>query len=188
MSQLICQEFQRLGLPIPCPAAWLAEEGGSVVPFEEKAHPAGTTRLSVNPKEGVVDANLQVHNVRGLFVAGSSVFPTSGAANPTLMIVALSLRLADWLKSTYLKSNGSVQSKVYPIIESSYVKAKPRNSHAPIRVGLIGAGERILDTYLPVLTCLSSHYEIVGFTTRSTHTSRSFESRTGVPAFTSPQN
>jgi choline dehydrogenase-like flavoprotein len=37
--------------------------------------------------------------VDGIFVAGSSVFPTTGHANPTLMIVALAIRLADWLKA-----------------------------------------------------------------------------------------
>jgi choline dehydrogenase-like flavoprotein len=70
----------------------------------DRAHPIGTTRMSENPKEGVVDFNGQVHGVEGLFIAGSSVFPTAGHANPTLMIVALSIRLADWLKANVLKN------------------------------------------------------------------------------------
>jgi choline dehydrogenase-like flavoprotein len=45
----------------------------------------------------VVDADCRVHGVHNLYVAGSSVFPTSGAANPTLTVVALALRLADHL-------------------------------------------------------------------------------------------
>jgi choline dehydrogenase-like flavoprotein len=102
MIQLVCQEFPRLELPIPRPSPWLTGDELDYR-FIDKAHPTGTTRLSHNPREGVVDANLQVHNVRGLFIAGSSVFPTSGTANPTLMIVALSLRLADWLKFAYFK-------------------------------------------------------------------------------------
>lgn len=61
-------------------------------------HHMGSTRMSWNPRLGVVDANARVHGVSNLFVAGSSVFPTSGSANPTLTIVALSLRLADHLK------------------------------------------------------------------------------------------
>jgi choline dehydrogenase-like flavoprotein len=61
-------------------------------------HHMGTTRMHNDPKLGVVDANCRVHDVANLFVAGSSVFPTGGAANPTLTIVALSLRLADHLK------------------------------------------------------------------------------------------
>jgi choline dehydrogenase-like flavoprotein len=61
-------------------------------------HHMGTTRMSADPKLGVVDANSQVHGVHNLFIAGSSVFPTYGASNPTLNMVALTLRLADRLK------------------------------------------------------------------------------------------
>lgn len=62
------------------------------------AHHMGTTRMHLNPKQGVVDQNCRVHQLANLYVAGSSVFPTGGSANPTLTIVALSLRLADHLK------------------------------------------------------------------------------------------
>ena len=51
-----------------------------------------------DPSRGVVDENCQLHGVHNLFVAGGSVFPTSGHANPTLTIVALALRLADHMK------------------------------------------------------------------------------------------
>lgn len=61
-------------------------------------HQMGTTRMHESPRQGVVDQNCQVHGVENLFVAGGSVFPTSGFANPTLTIVALALRLADHLK------------------------------------------------------------------------------------------
>jgi len=61
-------------------------------------HNMGTTRMHQNPSLGVVDENCRVHGVANLYVAGSSVFPTSGAANPTLTIVALALRLADHIK------------------------------------------------------------------------------------------
>lgn len=68
--------------------------------FEKLAmhHHMGTTRMHNDPKQGVVDANCKVHGMTNLFVAGSSVFPTAGYANPTLTIVALSLRLADHIK------------------------------------------------------------------------------------------
>lgn len=62
-------------------------------------HHMGTTRMSADPRHGVVDANCRVHGVANLFVAGSSVFPTGGHANPTLTIVALALRLAEHLGS-----------------------------------------------------------------------------------------
>jgi choline dehydrogenase-like flavoprotein len=64
----------------------------------EMKHPSGTTRMSASPKRGVVDADCRVHGIGNLFVAGSSVFPTSGHANPTLLIVALAARLAERLK------------------------------------------------------------------------------------------
>jgi len=61
-------------------------------------HHMGTTRMHENPLKGAVDADCKLHDVDNLFVAGSSVFPTSGYSNPTLTIVALSIRLADYLK------------------------------------------------------------------------------------------
>jgi choline dehydrogenase-like flavoprotein len=60
-------------------------------------HLMGTTRMAGDPKQGVVDANLRVHGVDNLYIASSSVFPTVGYSNPTLTIVALTLRLADQL-------------------------------------------------------------------------------------------
>lgn len=60
-------------------------------------HHLGTTRLATSPADGVVDADCRVHGLANLYVAGSSVFPTSGAAAPTLTIVQLALRLADHL-------------------------------------------------------------------------------------------
>jgi choline dehydrogenase-like flavoprotein len=61
-------------------------------------HHLGTTRMHDDPKQGVVNADSQVHGVGNLYVAGSSVFPTYGASNPTLNLIALTLRLADHLK------------------------------------------------------------------------------------------
>ena len=61
-------------------------------------HHIGTTRMHADPHHGVVDPDCRVHGMSNLYVAGSSVFPTSGYANPTLTIVALALRLADHLK------------------------------------------------------------------------------------------
>jgi choline dehydrogenase-like flavoprotein len=60
-------------------------------------HPAGTTRMSDDPRLGVVDSNGKVHGMTNLFVTGASVFPTSSFANPMLTIVAMALRLADHL-------------------------------------------------------------------------------------------
>ncbi|MFH4965889.1 GMC family oxidoreductase [Gaetbulibacter sp. M235] len=61
-------------------------------------HHMGTTRMSIDPKKGVVDVNCKVHGITNLFIAGAACFPTSGAPNPTLTLVALSLRLSDYIK------------------------------------------------------------------------------------------
>lgn len=60
-------------------------------------HHEGTTRMSADPACGVVDADCRVFDVANLFVAGSSVFPTSGSTSPTVAILQLALRLADHL-------------------------------------------------------------------------------------------
>jgi choline dehydrogenase-like flavoprotein len=62
-------------------------------------HHMGTTRMSVDPRRGVVDANCKVHGMHNLYLAGSSVFPTCSNDMPTLTLVALSHRLADHLRS-----------------------------------------------------------------------------------------
>jgi choline dehydrogenase-like flavoprotein len=61
-------------------------------------HHLGTTRMHHDAAHGVVDENCRVHGITNLYIAGGSVFPTGGYANPSLTIVALSLRLADHLR------------------------------------------------------------------------------------------
>jgi choline dehydrogenase-like flavoprotein len=69
-------------------------------------HQIGTTRMAATPAEGVVDANCRVHGVENLFIASTSVLPTSGQASPTFVGVALALRLAEHL-SQAIKTNES---------------------------------------------------------------------------------
>ncbi|MGH6888167.1 MAG: FAD-dependent oxidoreductase [Rhizomicrobium sp.] len=64
-------------------------------------HHMGSARMHDDPRQGVVDANSRVHGLANLYVAGSAVFPTYGASNPTLNLIALTLRLADRLKSQF---------------------------------------------------------------------------------------
>ena len=61
-------------------------------------HHTGSTRMHVDPKQGVVDGDCRLHGATNLWVTGSSVFPTTGFANPTMTIVALALRLAGHLR------------------------------------------------------------------------------------------
>jgi choline dehydrogenase-like flavoprotein len=63
----------------------------------DSAHHIGTTRMGDNPETSVVNRDCQIHTVPNVYLAGSSVFPTSGCANPTYTIVALSIRLAEHL-------------------------------------------------------------------------------------------
>ena len=64
----------------------------------QNRHHIGTTRMADDPAEGVVDRDCKVHGIDNLYVAGSSVFSTCGWGSPTMLIVALALRLADHLK------------------------------------------------------------------------------------------
>ena len=65
----------------------------------------GTTCMHIDPKKGVVNENCQVHGVFNLFIAGPSVFPTGGYANPVLTIVALAVKLADHVKTLMRRGN-----------------------------------------------------------------------------------
>ncbi len=62
-------------------------------------HHLGTTRMHDDPRRGVVDANAKVHGLPNLYVAGSSIFPSYGASNPTMNLIALTLKLADHMKT-----------------------------------------------------------------------------------------
>ena len=189
MGDVIAQEFSRLNLPLPQIAPWLKEDKNWRERFTEKSHPTGTTRLSSDPREGVVDTNLQLHGVSGIYIAGSSVFPTAGAANPTLMIVALSLRLANWLKTSQFKPQLERTSNpsLFSTMKASYAKpAIASRSSTLIKIGIVGAGKRISEMHLPILEHLAGHYEIVGFTTQSEQRAKEFSSKTGLSAFSSP--
>jgi choline dehydrogenase-like flavoprotein len=95
--ELLARELGRAGVGRlqlmlgPGDMDWPPDLGGS-------GHHLGTTRMHEDPRRGVVDASSRVHGLANLYVAGSSVFPTSGAADPTLTIVALAIRLADHLR------------------------------------------------------------------------------------------
>ena len=60
-------------------------------------HQSGTTRIADTPDKGVVDKNLKVWGTQNLYVCSSSVFPTSGQANPTFYLGAFAARLAKYL-------------------------------------------------------------------------------------------
>lgn len=61
-------------------------------------HHLGTTRMSTNSTDGVVDQNCLIHDYDNMYVIGGSVFPTVSWANPTFTLLALTLRLAEHLR------------------------------------------------------------------------------------------
>ncbi|WP_405372105.1 MULTISPECIES: GMC family oxidoreductase [unclassified Microbacterium] len=77
-------------------------------------HSIGTTRMSDDPAQGVVDAECRVHGTENLFIASSSVLTTSAEANPTFFAAALAVRLAHHLttrpKATVARHAGSTRA------------------------------------------------------------------------------
>ena len=66
-------------------------------------HNLGTNRMSAKPKDGVVNKHGQAHDIRNLFISDGSQFTTGAAENPTLTIVALAIRQADFIKDQMSK-------------------------------------------------------------------------------------
>ncbi len=94
-QEILQQEIQKAGV-----GSLKIERDGGLPQLlgASKHHHMGTTRMSDDPRRGVVDENAKVHSLKNLFIAGSSIFPTGGYANPTLTIIALTIKLADHLK------------------------------------------------------------------------------------------
>lgn len=99
IARLVADELEASGLPRPALADWVENDRPEDAVIIDMAHTLGTTRMSLDPATGVVDSDCQVYGTEGLFIAGGSVFPTSGHANPTLMMMGVAVRLADHLKA-----------------------------------------------------------------------------------------
>jgi choline dehydrogenase-like flavoprotein len=78
---------------------------------QDSAHHMGTTRMHLDPRQGVTDPHGRVHEVQNLFVSGSSLLPTSGYANPTLTIIGLAIHLADHLKLVCATVNAIIAAR-----------------------------------------------------------------------------
>lgn len=99
-TETIAKEVGRHGIGRVKLEEWITK-GGTSWPDSLRGgwHHMGTTRMSESGRRGVVNPDCRVYGVQNLFVAGSSVYPTSGTANPTLTLLALAIRLADHLKT-----------------------------------------------------------------------------------------
>jgi choline dehydrogenase-like flavoprotein len=98
LHETLDEELRRRGMgSVGTPILSDAEDGWPVI--NDAAHHIGTTRMGSSSKTSVVDGTCRVHGVENLYIAGSSVFPTGGSANPTLTIMALASRLSDRLRS-----------------------------------------------------------------------------------------
>jgi hypothetical protein len=102
LAQDFGHELERLGMGRVEMAEWLLGSGRrwTTDPLISSHpiggyHHIGTTRMADSPAQGVCDAEGRVHGLANLYVAGSSLFPTSGWANPTLTIIALAMRTGD---------------------------------------------------------------------------------------------
>lgn len=97
--QQVAEEFGRLNIGrIKLDERFTAKEPNWPSFLFGGCHHIGTTRMTSNPREGVVDQNCRVHTIGNLYMAGSSVFPTGSYSAPTLTLVTLALRLAEHLK------------------------------------------------------------------------------------------
>ncbi len=98
----LAEYWARVGLDQICPLIWSVGALDGALPLVSKAeacaHPSGTTRMGMDPKTSIVDANLLCHAVPNLSVVSASTFPTAGSANPTFTIMKLAYFFAD----TYL--------------------------------------------------------------------------------------
>ncbi|MGH7452913.1 MAG: GMC family oxidoreductase, partial [bacterium] len=70
---------------------------GQRIPLAGVAHQNGTIRFGNDPKTSALDANCKAHEVDNLYVVDASFFPSSGAVNPALTIIANALRVGDHL-------------------------------------------------------------------------------------------
>ena len=103
-AQKVRFEFERTGLGRVDLYPWLFEQDGQwIEKVQDNFHHMGATRMHLDPRRGVVDADCRVHGVKNLYLGSSSVFPTGGHSNPTFTILLLCFRLADQLKESLFR-------------------------------------------------------------------------------------
>jgi len=129
----------------------------------DASHHLGTTRMGTDPRSSVTDACGRLHTVSNVYLAGGSLFPTSGCANPTLTIVALAIRQADKLKELLLEDGRRPAHD----LETDAGDSLTAGQGTRRRVLVIGAGERVNTDVLPALRSLPDRYEVLDIFARS---------------------
>jgi choline dehydrogenase-like flavoprotein len=76
-----------------------------MVPPGESIHELGTCRMGANPKTSVLNGFNQAHDVKNLYVVDGSSFVSGGAQNPTMTILALSMRASERIADEMKKGN-----------------------------------------------------------------------------------
>lgn len=178
-AELFADECRRLGMP------GFRRNPILDLPFEQwrehvhdMAHPMCSTRMADDPRRGVVDADGAVFGVEGLSIAGSSVFATGGTANPTMTLVALAVRLGRHLRRRLTGVRGSVA-------QAPAVSATP-NGEPRLKLGIVGAGDRVRRVYAPVLAALANRVEIVGICGGSAERTAATAAMLGCPTAADP--
>ena len=91
-------------------SSWIHQGSGAINrQMIDYNHPMGCTRMSSAEEYGVVDEDCRLYSTKNLYIAGSSIFSTGSIYNPTLTILAFSIRLAD-----HLRSNTTFSLKIVP--------------------------------------------------------------------------
>ncbi len=89
-----------------------------VIGIDGVSHQAGTMRFGTDPRRSVLDVNCKAHELDNLYVADSSFFPSVGAMNPTLTIVANALRVADHIAAR-LKTGPVIAARTRPTVPAA---------------------------------------------------------------------
>jgi choline dehydrogenase-like flavoprotein len=100
LGREIAKEFARTRLARVKLKDFILDDNIPIRDYGHHCHQMGGTRISDDPKIGVVDTNQRVHGIDNLFIAGSSVFPTGGGCNPTLTVLMTTLSLAEHMVTT----------------------------------------------------------------------------------------
>lgn len=156
-------EVERNGLGrLDTTLADLTREEESWPIHEDASHHLGATRMGNDPTCSVTNVNARVHSVANVYVAGGSLFPTSGCANPTFTIVALSIRLADHLKREVFQ------------VQAATSEPEPGGGATDDRknVLIVGSGRRVLEAALPVFAAAGDRYRVAAICARKARTVR----------------